>query len=245
MLSEYENNKTTLSIMRPIVRSLKTLIFGKDSDGKYYVDEFIRNLVINAYLKYEPARYLEVTFDATRGAMSYDLTQNVAMGARISLLRSIRGQLATLAEDGPTGNPEESRKAVLLNELIDYKYITKKFELTSIEESQRKQRISDIFSILFNIEIDEQLILKNDITKIENLIQECLNILKKESTPKKVIDETGIYNAGIQSFENFQALTILGKIMASSSATKYAKSVIKNGEGNNVPTSQLPNYITQ
>ena len=50
----------------------------------------------------------------------------------------------------------------------------------------------------------------------------CLNILKQSDNSAEVIRDTGVYGTGIQTKDNYQTLTTLGKILAASSTTKYA-----------------------
>lgn len=241
LLREYENDTSVLKPMRPVLKAVQQILFAKhdvkhpvtgEISQEYIIGDTIRNLVINACLKYEPAKYLDNEFDAKHGTRSADLTQRVAVAARVLLIRNIRGQLATIVTD-------KEWKQLIIDELKGAGLWSKK----SFKTITSSKEIHKVFNILFSLDFDNNIVFeKTDISEINKFLERCTELLNsKETDEKKIISAT--------DYDKFQkpfhaAFTSLANALVSSS-DKYVKSTIKNAENNNVPASQLPSYITK
>ena len=241
LLKEYENDASVLKPMRPVLKAVQQILFAKhdvkhpitgEVSQEYIIGDTIRNLVINACLKYEPAKYLDNEFYAKHGTISADLTQRVAVAARVLLVRNIRGQLATIVTD-------KEWKQLIIDELKEAGLWSKK----GFKTITTSKEIHKVFNILFSLDFDNSIVFeKTDVAEINKFLDRCAELLNsKETDEKKIISAT--------DYDKFQkpfhaAFTSLANALVSSS-DKYVKSTIKNAENNNVPASQLPSYITK
>ena len=248
LLKTYEQDSSILVSLHPVLASIQQILFAKqdaanpetgETSQEYIISDTIRNLVINACLKYEPAKYLDNEYDIKFGLRAADLTQRVAVAARILLVRDIRGQLATILSDKDI--KKETLEDLRKSNLISLKSGTKKTYI--IKSVSNLKQICKLFDVLFSIELDDNLDLNDsDIKEINKFWKHCFDFLtSKETNEGEIIKAT--------EYDKFQkpyhaAFSALANLLVSSS-DKYVKSTIKNAEGNNVPASQLPSYITK